>query len=117
MILQKQCGSFSLSSVSSRVLRIQKEKEEAESRKLEAAVKQEQEHQAFVKEKEREVLQLQVQSLLGLLCFFSVQTSGDLAISHFHHVTGGCKELHQLGELGSANRRSSGYSKELQLCH
>ncbi|XP_062253766.1 28S ribosomal protein S26, mitochondrial [Platichthys flesus] len=42
-----------------RVLRIQKEKEEAELKKFEAAVKQEQEHQEFVKAKEREVLQLQ----------------------------------------------------------
>ncbi|XP_060938721.1 28S ribosomal protein S26, mitochondrial [Limanda limanda] len=42
-----------------RVLRIQKEKEEAEHKKFKAAVKQEQEHQEFVKEKEREVLQLQ----------------------------------------------------------
>ncbi|XP_034432865.1 28S ribosomal protein S26, mitochondrial [Hippoglossus hippoglossus] len=42
-----------------RVMRIQKEKEEAERKKLEAAMKQEQEHQEFVKVKEREVLQLQ----------------------------------------------------------
>lgn len=41
------------------------------------------------------------------------------SINNFTHsiFAGGCKELHHLGELGPANRRSSGQSKELQLCH
>lgn len=45
-----------------------------------------------------------------LICF---------SINNFTHsiFAGGCKELHHLGELGPANRRSSGQSKELQLCH
>ncbi|KAM8736675.1 small ribosomal subunit protein mS26 [Acanthopagrus schlegelii] len=42
-----------------RTLRIQKEKEEAERKKLEAIIKHEQEQQEFLKVKEREILQLQ----------------------------------------------------------
>ncbi|CAJ1074623.1 S ribosomal protein S26%2C mitochondrial [Xyrichtys novacula] len=42
-----------------RVLRIQKEQEEAERKQLEAAVQREQEQQEHIKEKEREILQLQ----------------------------------------------------------
>lgn len=41
-------------------MRIKKENEEAERRKLEGAVQREQEQQEFIKEKEREILQLQV---------------------------------------------------------
>ena len=37
------------------------EEEEAEHKKVEAAVRHEQEHQEFIKEKEREILQLQVE--------------------------------------------------------
>lgn len=43
-----------------RILRIQKEEEEAENKKMEAAIQREQELQEFVKEKEKEILQLQV---------------------------------------------------------
>lgn len=42
-----------------RLLRIQKETEEAERNKLEAAIQREQEQQEFIKEKEKEILQLQ----------------------------------------------------------
>lgn len=42
-----------------RVLRIQKEKEEAERKKVEAAIQREQEQQEFITEKEKEVLKLQ----------------------------------------------------------
>ncbi|XP_023286171.1 28S ribosomal protein S26, mitochondrial [Seriola lalandi dorsalis] len=42
-----------------RMMRIQKEEEEAERKKIEAAIKREQKHQEFLKEKEREILQLQ----------------------------------------------------------
>lgn len=42
-----------------RILRVQKEEEEAENKKLEAAVQREQELQEFIKEKEKEILQLQ----------------------------------------------------------
>lgn len=43
-----------------RILRVQKEAEEAERKKIEAAIQREQEQQEFIKEKEREILQLQV---------------------------------------------------------
>lgn len=42
-----------------RIQRIQKEKEEAERKQIEAVVKREQEKQEFIEEKEREILQLQ----------------------------------------------------------
>ncbi|KAL3969107.1 hypothetical protein ACER0C_029064 [Sarotherodon galilaeus] len=42
-----------------RILRVQKEAEEAERKKIEAAIQREQEQQEFIKEKEREILQLQ----------------------------------------------------------
>ncbi|XP_040917249.1 28S ribosomal protein S26, mitochondrial [Toxotes jaculatrix] len=42
-----------------RVMRVQKEKEEAERKQLEAVIKREQQHQEFIKEKEKEILQLQ----------------------------------------------------------
>ncbi|XP_073339940.1 small ribosomal subunit protein mS26 [Pagrus major] len=42
-----------------RTLRLQKEKEEAERKQLEAVIKREQEQQEFIKGKEREILQLQ----------------------------------------------------------
>ncbi|XP_051237859.1 28S ribosomal protein S26, mitochondrial [Dicentrarchus labrax] len=42
-----------------RILRVQKEKEEAEYKQLEADIQQEQDEQEFLKEKEREILQLQ----------------------------------------------------------
>uniref|UniRef100_UPI0037E7FD1F small ribosomal subunit protein mS26 n=1 Tax=Semicossyphus pulcher TaxID=241346 RepID=UPI0037E7FD1F len=42
-----------------RVLRIQKEKEEAERKQLEAVIQREQAQQDLIKEKEREILQLQ----------------------------------------------------------
>ncbi|GAA6224879.1 28S ribosomal protein S26, mitochondrial [Lates japonicus] len=42
-----------------RMMRIQREEEEAERKKIEAVLKREQEHQEFIKEKEREILQLQ----------------------------------------------------------
>ncbi|KAM9341380.1 small ribosomal subunit protein mS26 [Symphorus nematophorus] len=42
-----------------RILRIQKEKEEAERRQVEAALKREREQLELIKEKEREILQLQ----------------------------------------------------------
>lgn len=47
-------------SVSFRILRIQKEKEEAERRQVEAAIQCQREQEELVKEKEREILQLQV---------------------------------------------------------
>lgn len=43
-----------------RILRVQKEAEEAERKKIEAAIQREQEQQEFIKEKEREILRLQV---------------------------------------------------------
>ncbi|XP_059209825.1 28S ribosomal protein S26, mitochondrial [Centropristis striata] len=42
-----------------RILRIQNEKEEAERKKVEAAIQREQEQQEFIKEKEKEILKLQ----------------------------------------------------------
>ncbi|KAF0043855.1 28S ribosomal protein S26, mitochondrial [Scophthalmus maximus] len=42
-----------------RTMRIQQETEEADRKKLEAAIKREQEQQEFIKEKEKEILQLQ----------------------------------------------------------
>lgn len=42
-----------------RILRVQKEEEEAENKKMEAAIQREQELQEFIKEKEKEILQLQ----------------------------------------------------------
>ncbi|XP_044023476.1 28S ribosomal protein S26, mitochondrial [Siniperca chuatsi] len=42
-----------------RMLRVQKEKEDAERKQVEAAIKREQEQQEFIKEKEREILKLQ----------------------------------------------------------
>ncbi|KAG7510579.1 28S ribosomal protein S26, mitochondrial [Solea senegalensis] len=42
-----------------RMIRVQKEKEEAEQKKLEVIMKREEEHQQFMKEKEKEILQLQ----------------------------------------------------------
>ncbi|XP_018521747.1 28S ribosomal protein S26, mitochondrial [Lates calcarifer] len=42
-----------------RMMRIQREEEEAERKKIEAVLKREQEHQEFIKEKEKEILQLQ----------------------------------------------------------
>lgn len=42
-----------------RIQRIQKEKEEAEQKQVEAAIQREKEQQEFIKEKEREILQLQ----------------------------------------------------------
>lgn len=45
--------------VKARILRVQKEAEEAERKKIEAAIQREQEQQEFIKEKEREILQLQ----------------------------------------------------------
>ncbi|XP_028994062.1 28S ribosomal protein S26, mitochondrial [Betta splendens] len=42
-----------------RMMRIQRENEEAERNKLEAALQREQEQQEFIKEREREILQLQ----------------------------------------------------------
>ncbi|XP_026196112.1 28S ribosomal protein S26, mitochondrial [Anabas testudineus] len=42
-----------------RMMRIKKENEEAERRKLEAAIQREQEQQEFIKEKEKEILLLQ----------------------------------------------------------
>ncbi|CAI5696965.1 small ribosomal subunit protein mS26 [Oreochromis niloticus] len=42
-----------------RILRVQKEAEEAERKKIEAAIQREQEQQEFIKEKEREILRLQ----------------------------------------------------------
>lgn len=42
-----------------RIQRLQKEKEEAERKQLEAAIKQEEEQQEFIKQKEMEILQLQ----------------------------------------------------------
>ncbi|XP_005728739.1 small ribosomal subunit protein mS26 [Pundamilia nyererei] len=42
-----------------RILRVQKEAEEAERKKIEAAIQRDQEQQEFIKEKEREILQLQ----------------------------------------------------------
>ncbi|XP_058471679.1 28S ribosomal protein S26, mitochondrial [Solea solea] len=42
-----------------RMIRVQKEKEEAEQKKLEAIMKREEEQQQFMKEKEKEILQLQ----------------------------------------------------------
>ncbi|XP_074516979.1 small ribosomal subunit protein mS26 [Sebastes fasciatus] len=42
-----------------RVLRVQKEKEEAEHQRVEAAIQREQEQQEFIKEKEKEILKLQ----------------------------------------------------------
>ncbi|XP_030574886.1 small ribosomal subunit protein mS26 [Archocentrus centrarchus] len=42
-----------------RILRVQQEAEEAQRKKIEAAIQREQEQQEFIKEKEREILQLQ----------------------------------------------------------
>lgn len=42
-----------------RILRVQKEAEEAQREKIEAAIQREQEQHEFIKEKEREILQLQ----------------------------------------------------------
>ncbi|XP_034531074.1 28S ribosomal protein S26, mitochondrial [Notolabrus celidotus] len=42
-----------------RMLRIQKEKEEVETKQIEAAIQREQEQQELIKEKEKEILQLQ----------------------------------------------------------
>ncbi|KAM4723789.1 small ribosomal subunit protein mS26 [Anableps anableps] len=42
-----------------RILRIQKEEEEAERKKMDAAIQQEQEQQEFIRQKEKEILQLQ----------------------------------------------------------
>ncbi|KAK2826709.1 hypothetical protein Q5P01_020923 [Channa striata] len=42
-----------------RMMRIEKEREAAERKKLEAAIQREEEHKEFLKEKEREILQLQ----------------------------------------------------------
>uniref|UniRef100_A0A3Q3IIM4 Small ribosomal subunit protein mS26 n=1 Tax=Monopterus albus TaxID=43700 RepID=A0A3Q3IIM4_MONAL len=42
-----------------RMIRIQKENEEAEHKKLEAAIEREREQQEFIREKEREIMQLQ----------------------------------------------------------
>ncbi|XP_063355331.1 28S ribosomal protein S26, mitochondrial [Pelmatolapia mariae] len=42
-----------------RILRVQKEAEEAERKRIEAAIQREQEQQEFIKEKEREILKLQ----------------------------------------------------------
>uniref|UniRef100_A0A4W6DR09 Small ribosomal subunit protein mS26 n=1 Tax=Lates calcarifer TaxID=8187 RepID=A0A4W6DR09_LATCA len=52
-----------------RMMRIQREEEEAERKKIEAVLKREQEHQEFIKEKEKEILQLQVQCLYFLVLF------------------------------------------------
>lgn len=51
---------LTFSSVSFRMVRVQKEEEEAERKKLEAAIQREQEQQEYIKEKEREILKLQV---------------------------------------------------------
>lgn len=48
-----------LGMLKARILRVQKEAEEAERKKIEAAIQREQEQQEFIKEKEREILQLQ----------------------------------------------------------
>lgn len=42
------------------MLRIQKEEEEAERKQVEAVIQREQKQQELIKEKEREILQLQV---------------------------------------------------------
>lgn len=42
------------------MMRIKKENEEAERRKLEGIIQREEEQQEFIKEKEKEILQLQV---------------------------------------------------------
>lgn len=54
-----------------RVLRAQKEKEEVERKQLDAIMKREQKQQEFIREKEREVLQLQVESSFILLLILS----------------------------------------------
>lgn len=124
--------------VSFRILRVQKEKEEAERKQAEAIMQYEQEQQKFIEEKEREILQLQV-GFFSMSCFvlaiFIVCLykkwkylpghvpkcwcyKFDVWLTfYFDSITGGCKELHHLGELRPAYRRSSGQSKELQLCH
>ncbi|KAK5615734.1 hypothetical protein CRENBAI_022772 [Crenichthys baileyi] len=48
-----------LQMLKARILRIQKEEEEAESKTVEAAVQREEELQQFIKQKEKEILQLQ----------------------------------------------------------
>lgn len=59
VIYKKKKKDF-VSSVSFRVLRVQKEKEEAERKQVEAAIKREQEREKLIKEKESEILKLQV---------------------------------------------------------
>lgn len=54
-----------------RILRIQKEKEELERKQLEAIMKREQKRQELIREKEREVLQLQVECSFILLLILS----------------------------------------------
>lgn len=54
-----------------RVLRIQQEKEEVERKQLEAIMKREQKKQELIREKEREVLQLQVGPSFILLLILS----------------------------------------------
>lgn len=61
-----------------RMMRLQKENEEAERRKLEGAIQREQELQEFIKEKEREILQLQV------CVWFSLQSVLHVHLGHYH---------------------------------
>jgi len=107
--------------LSFRVLRLQKEEEEVERKKIEAAIQREQEQQEFIKQKEREILQLQVWIARAWKPQQKLKIETAESVAHidvfFLLLPGGCKELHHLGELGSKNRGGAGQSKKLQLCH
>lgn len=59
------------------MMRIQKEEEEAQQKKLEAVLKREQEQQELIKEKEREILQLQV-IYLSFSNFFTLESAAEI---------------------------------------
>lgn len=68
---------FIFFSVRFRMTRIQKENEQAELSKLEAALRREQEQQEFMREREKEILQLQVRLCVWFVSFIVLMRKRD----------------------------------------